>query len=117
MRSLGSLVVIEPDGPLELVSGVQQQHVGLRGADPLDHRGSPGHPGETPTAAAAAAFPRVLVSLLHPGVDIVGVEENQVPGLRSGHREAQQQQEEEAEPRRSAPLRAHRSHRSAVRCA
>ncbi len=115
MCSLGSLVVIEPDAPLELVSGVQQQHVVLGAADPLDGRGSPGHPGETPAAAAAAAFPGVAAGLLHPGMYVVGVEENQVPGRRGGHGEAQQ--EEEAEPRQSAPLRAHRSHLSAVRSA
>lgn len=116
MRSLGSLVVVEPDRPLELVSGVQQQHVALGAPDLLDHRGSPGHPGETP-AAAAAAFSGVLAGLLHPGVYVVGVEENEVPGRRDGHGEAQQEEEAEAEPRHSAPLRAHRSHLSEVRCA
>lgn len=104
MFSLGPLVVTEPDGALELVSGVQQQHVALGSADPVDHRGSPGHPGETP---AAAAFPGVLVGLLHPRVHVVGVEENQVPGRRAGHGAAQQ---EKPEPRHSAPLRANRSH-------
>lgn len=113
MRGLCSLVVIEPDGPLELVSSVQQQHVALGAADPLDRRGSPGHAGET--LAAVDAFPGVSGGLLHPGVHVVGVEENQVPGRRGGHGGAQQEeQEEEAEPRHSAPLRAHRVHLSAV---
>ena len=119
MSSLGSLVVVEPHAALELVSGVQQQHVALGGADPLDHRGSPGHSGVTPAAPpAAAAFPGVLAGLLHPGVHVVGVQEDQVPGRRGGHGEAQQEEEEaeeEAEPRQSAPLRAQRSHLSAAR--
>lgn len=113
MRSLGSLVVVEPDGPLELVSSVQKQHVTLGVADPLDHRGSAGHAGET--RAAVAAFPGVLAGLLHPGVYVVGVEENQVPARGVGHGEAQQEAEAEAEPRQSASLRAHRFHRSAAR--
>lgn len=117
VSSLGSLVVVEPHAALELVPGVQQQHVALGGADLLDHRGSAGHSGETPAAPrAAAAFPGVLAGLLHPGVHVVGVEEDQVPGRRGGHGEAQQEDEEaEAEPRQSAHLRAQRSHLSAAR--
>ena len=116
VSSLGSLVVVEPHAALELVPGVQQQHVALGGADPLDHRGSAGHSGETPAAPpAAAAFPGVLAGLLHPGVHVVGVEEDQVPGRWCGHWEAQQEEEAEAEPRQSAPLRAQRSHLSAAR--
>ncbi len=88
MSSFGPLVEIEPHGPLELVPGVQQQHVALGRADLLDHRGSPRHAGETPAAAARAAFPGVYAGLLHPGVHVVSVEENQVPGRRDGHGEA-----------------------------
>lgn len=116
MRSLGSFVVVEPDGPLELVSSVQKQHVSLGVADLLDHRGSASHAGKT--RAAVAAFPGVHAGLFHAGVHVVGVEENQVPGRGAGHDEAQQEKEEaEAEPRQSSPLRAQCFHLSAVRCA
>lgn len=108
MRSLGPLVVVEPHGPLELVSGVQQQHVALLAADPADRRGSAGRPGEAP--AAAPALPGVRAGLLHPGVHVVGVEENQVPGRRGGHGEARQEEQEEGEEEE-----AHRSHLSAAR--
>lgn len=111
MRSLSPLVVVEPHGPLELVSSVQKQHIALGSADLLDHRGSAGHAGKT--RAHVAAFPGACAGLLHPGVHVVCVEENQVPAHRVWHSEAQQK--EEAESQQGASLRAHRFHRSAAR--
>lgn len=89
MCSLSAFVEVEPHCPLELVSGIQQQHVFFGFADLFNHRGSPGNSGETRTIATRS---RVHVGLLHPGVHVVGVEENQVQASRGGHGEAQQHQ-------------------------
>lgn len=87
----GAPEVVEPDGSLELVSGVQQQDAVLGGTHPRDGRGSARHPGEARAVRHAAAGQGAR--LLHARVHVVGVQDDEVPGGAGARSEGKQQQE------------------------
>ena len=72
---LGALVEVEPDAPLELVPGVQQENVLLAVPDFVHLPGPPRYPGEA-WSLGGGALPRFAARRLHPGVDVVGVQQD-----------------------------------------
>lgn len=91
MCNLGAPKVVEPDGALELVSGVQQQDTLLGGTHPRYGRGSSRHPGKACAVRDATAGKGAR--LLHARVHIVGVQDDEVPGGAGARSEWKQQQE------------------------
>ena len=104
-RCLLTFVDVEPQRSLELITSVQQERV-LRVLVPdlVDLGHSPGDPSVTPPFLPVAVFAAagVLVHLLDMGVDIIGVDEDEVVG-QSGREEGQQQ-----DPPHGAGTRSHR---------
>lgn len=77
--------MVKPQGPLELVPGVQQQHVLLRVSNFSDFRRPPRDSAEAVPVRRIflAARGPVHVELFEPSVDVVGMENSQIVGEAS----------------------------------
>lgn len=90
VRRLVAFIVVEPHGALELIPGVQQEQVLLVASDLLDFGEASRDAGVT---VSFRALPRVLVGLLDAGVDVVGVQNGQLPVRRRAQQQQQQRQQ------------------------